>query len=200
MPDEVTTQSAATPEVEEAAAAFYGDYLKLKAFHVRLSGMMSYRGRNAEFDAGLKRLVGGQRKLMFQLRNLYVEAYDLLPADKRAEVFRWIVSVTGQLKAFASELGGLGIAPLVIVAGVLITAATATALVAWHRAITAQGKALDNQARMIPLVEAGIVDPSVLKPVAPALGLSGVIGNLSSVLLIVGLIYAAVKLFGDRAK
>lgn len=198
MPDEVTTQSAATPEVEEAAAEFYGDYLKLKAFHVRLSGMMSYRGRNAEFDAGLERLIGEQRKLMFQLRSLYAEAYDLLPADKRAEVFRWIVSVTGQLKAFASELGGLGIAPLVIVAGVLITATTATALVAWHRAITAQGKALDNQARMIPLVEAGIVDPSVLKPVAPALGLSGVIGNLSSVLLIIGLIYGAVKLFGDR--
>lgn len=200
MPDEVITDSKATPEMEEAAAAFYGDYLKLKTYHVRLSRMMSYRGRNAEFDAGLKRLVQDQRKLMFQLRSLYAEAYDLLPADKRAEVFRWIVQATGQLKAFASDLGGLGIAPLVIVAGVLITAATATALVAWHRAITAQGKALDNQARMIPLVEAGIVDPDVLKPVAPAPSLSGVIGSLSSVLLIVGLIYGAVKLFGDRKK
>ena len=200
MPDEVITDSKATPDMEEAAAAFYGDYLKLQTFHVRLSRMMSYRGRNAEFDAGLKRLVQDQRKLMFQLRSLYAEAYDLLPADKRAEVFRWIVLATGQLKAFASELGSLGIAPLIIVAGVLITAATATALVAWHRAITAQGKALDNQARMIPLVEAGIVDPDVLKPVAPAPSLSGVIGSLSSVLLIVGLIYGAVKLFGDRKK
>lgn len=200
MPDEVITDSKATLEMEEAASAFYGDYLKLKAYHVRLSRMMSYRGRNEKFDAGLKLLVHDQRKLMFQLRNLYADAYDLLPADRRSEVFRWIVQATGQLKTFASEFSGLGIAPLVIVAGVLITAATATALVAWHRAITAQGKALDNQARMIPLVEAGIVGPDVLKPVAPALGLSGVIGNLSSVLLIVGLIYGAVKLFGAREK
>jgi len=198
MPDEVTTDSVATPEMEEAAAAFYSDFLKLKTFHVQLSRMVSLQGRNTEFDAGLKSLVMEQRKLMFQLRNLYAEAYDLLPADRRSEVFRWIVEATGELKTFASELGSLGVAPLVIVAGVLISASTATALVAWHRAITAQGKALDNQARLIPLVEAGVVDPSILKPVAPALGLSGVIGNLSSVLLIVGLIYGAVKLFGDR--
>lgn len=197
MPEEVTTRSAATPDMEEAATSFYADYEKLKTFHVRLSRMMSYRGRNAEFDAGLKSLVTEQRRLMFELRNLYVGAYELLTADRRSEVFRWIVQTTGELKAFASDLGSLGIAPLVIVAGVLITGATATALVAWHRAITAQGKALDNQARMIPLVEAGVVDPSVLKPVAPAPGLSGVIGNLSSVLLIVGLIYGAVKLFGE---
>jgi len=198
MPDEVTTQSKATPEMEEAAAAFYGDFLKLKTYHVQLSRMMVYRGRNTEFDAGLQSLVTGQRKLMFELRNLYAEAYDLLPVDKRSEVFGWIVRTTGELKTFASELGALGIAPIVIVAGVLLAAGTATALVAWHRAITAQGKALDNQARMIPLVEAGLLDPSVLKPVAPAPGLSSVIGSLSSVLLIIGLIYGAVKLFGSR--
>jgi hypothetical protein len=184
-------------QVREAAEAFYPDFLKVVGFHNRINELWPYRGKSAEFDQGLERIIERQKGLMFELRNLYAEAYDLLPEDKRAAVFRWIVQATGELSRMETGLASLGIAPVIIVAGVIIAAATAGALVAWHREISNQEKALENQARLIPLVESGVVSPDVLKPVDTGGSVLGTISNLGNMLLFGVMVWAAVKLFGE---
>lgn len=197
MPE--TNDLTASPELQKAAAEFYQDFLKLTEFQKEINQYVKYHGRNPQYDAGLKDLVTRQKKLLFELRNLYADAYDLLPKDKRALVFRWIVQTTGELKKISAGLGDLGLVPLVIVAGVIIAASTGVALIAWHREISNQAVALENQRKMIPLVEAGLVPGELLKPVTPAPGLAGAIGSLGNVVLIGIAIWAAVKFFGGKS-
>lgn len=179
-------------EVEEAANEFWNDFTKVVDFQYRLTELVKLQGRNVQFDTGLKTVLEKQRKLLFDLRTLYAGAYDLLSENRRSIVFRWIVKATGELKEIGTALGGLGIAPLVIVGGVLLTGAIAGLLVGWHRQISVQGQALTNQERMIPLVESGKLPAEVLRP-APVGGLTGMIGNLSTVALIVAALWFASK-------
>jgi hypothetical protein len=179
-------------EVEEAANEFWNDFTKVVDFQYRLTELVKLQGRNAQFDTGLKTLLDKQRKLLFDLRSLYAGAYDLLSENRRSIVFRWIVKATGELKEIGTALGSLGVVPLVIVGGVLLTGAIAALLVGWHRQISVQGQALSNQEKMIPLVESGALPAEVLRP-APVGGLTGMIGNLSTVALIVAALWFASK-------
>jgi len=131
-------------EIQQAAAAFFSDFKDVQEFHEKIMRMSEYTGKNVEYDAGLKEITDRQHRLMFELRNLYVNAYELLSPEQRSIVFKWIVKATGELKATAETLGDLGIAPIVIVGGVLISGLVATALVAWHREISVQRAALEN--------------------------------------------------------
>lgn len=179
-------------EVEEAANEFWNDFTKVVDFQHRLLTLYKLKGRDARFDAGLKALLDQQKKLTFDLRTLYAGAYDLLSETRRTIVFRWIVKTTGELKEIEGALGSLGVVPLVIVGGVLLTGAIAGLLVGWHRQISVQAQALANQEKMIPLVEAGKLPAEVLKP-APVGGLTGMLGNLSTVALIVAVLWFASK-------
>lgn len=190
MPDEVVNLTQR--EVEEAANEFWNDFTKVVDFQHRLMELYKLKGRDAKFDTGLNDLYKQQSKLLFDLRTLYAGAYDLLSEARRSIVFRWIVKATGELKGVESALAGLGVVPLVIVGGVLLTGAIAGLLVGWHRQISVQGKALENQEKMIPLVQQGILPAEVLKP-APVGGLTGILGNLSTIALIIGVIWFASK-------
>ena len=190
MPTDVNNITQA--EVEEAANEFWNDFTKVVDFQYRLTELLKLQGRNAEFDASLKTLLDKQRKLLFDLRTLYAGAYDLLSENRRSIVFRWIVKATGELKGIEGALGSLGVVPLVIVGGVLLTGAIAGLLVGWHRQISVQAQALANQEKMIPLVEAGILPAEVLKPVAVG-GLTGMLGNLGTVALIIAVLWFGSK-------
>lgn len=190
MPVDMNNMTQA--DVEAAANEFWNDFTKVVDFQHRIMKLYGLKGRHAPFDAGLEGLLARQKELMFDLRTLYTGAYDLLSENRRAIVFRWIVKATGELKDVEGALGSLGVLPLVIVGGVLLTGAVAGVLVGWHRQISVQGKALGNQERMIPLVEAGVLPASVLKP-APISGLTGLLGNLGTVAAIVALLWVASK-------
>lgn len=193
----VDVNSITQKEIEEAANDFWNDFTKVVDFQYRLTELVKLKGRNVQFDTGLKTLLDRQRKLVFDLRSLYAGAYDLLSENRRSLVFRWIVKTTGELKNIEGSLGGLGVAPLVIVGGVLLTGAIAGLLVGWHRQISVQGQALTNQEKMIPLVESGVLPAEVLRP-APVGGLSGMIGNLGTIALIVGVIWFASKFLESK--
>lgn len=188
----VNVNNITQTEVEEAANEFWNDFTKVVDFQYRLAELVKLQGRNAEFDAGLKTVLDRQKKLLFDLRTLYAGAYDLLSENRRSIVFRWIVKATGELKQIEGALGSLGVVPLVIVGGVLLTGAIAGLLVGWHRQISVQGQALSNQEKMIPLVEAGILPAEVLKP-APVGGLAGMLGNLGTVALIIAVLWFGSK-------
>jgi len=190
MPTDVNNITQA--EVEEAANEFWNDFTKVVDFQYRLTELVKLQGRNAQFDTGLKTVLDKQKKLLFDLRTLYAGAYDLLSENRRSIVFRWIVKATGELKEIEGALGSLGVVPLVIVGGVLLTGAIAGLLVGWHRQISVQAQALANQEKMIPLVEAGILPAEVLKPVAVG-GLTGMLGNLGTVALIIAVLWFGSK-------
>jgi len=190
MPTDVNNITHA--EVEEAANEFWNDFTKVVDFQYRLTELVKLQGRNAQFDTGLKTVLDKQRKLLFDLRTLYAGAYDLLSENRRSIVFRWIVKATGELKGIEGALGSLGVVPLVIVGGVLLTGAIAGLLVGWHRQISVQAQALANQEKMIPLVEAGVLPAEVLKPVAVG-GLTGMLGNLGTVALIIAVLWFGSK-------
>ena len=96
------------------------------------------------------------------------------------------------MKQIEGALGSLGVLPLVIVGGVLLSGAIAGLLVGWHRQISVQAQALANQEKMIPLVEAGVLPAEVLKPVAVG-GLTGMLGNLGTVALIIAVLWFGSK-------
>ena len=181
-------------EIEEAALSFFSDFKDVQSFHDQILQMSNYTGRNVEYDTNLKEIVERQRRLMFELRNLYVNAYELLSADQRSIVFRWIVKATGELKATAETLGGLGIAPFIIIGAVVLTSVVATGLVAWHREISVQQAALANQAKLIPLVAAGKLPAEVLRPVQPTT-IASAVSDFSTVLILLGGLYLAWKLY-----
>jgi hypothetical protein len=182
-------------EVEKAARAFYSDFKKLEAYHLKIVSLMSYSGRESAYDGPLKSMLDRQESLMFGLRNLYVDAYDLLSKSRQLEVFRWIVKATGELRSYQ---GQLGIAPVVVIAGVLLTAATAGALVSWHRMVDVQGKAISYQESLLPLVLKGELPPDVLKPVIGDGGLSGLI-DVIPVLLIGAVVLYGISVFKGKS-
>ena len=167
-------------DVEEAARSFYTDFKKVRSLHSRLIPLLSYSGREWDYDGSLRDVLARQEELMFGLRNLYVDAYDLLSPRRRSEVFKWIVTATGELQ---SSKGQLGLAPILVIAGVIMTAATATALVAWHRLIGVQSKAISYQESLIPFVVSGDLPSDVLVPDIPGNGLSGLMGVLPFLLV-----------------
>lgn len=191
MPETINISES---EIQEAASNFYPDFQKVMQFHERIQALEDYRGRSQEFDASLRSIVARQKDLMFGLRNLYADAYELLPPAQRSIVFKWIVKATGELKQTSDNLGQLGIVPIIIIAGVIITAATATALVAWHRAISVQGKALDNQAQMIRLVAEGKLPPEVLKP-GTTTTIAESLSSFGTVLLLIAIGYIGLQLY-----
>lgn len=181
-------------EIQEAAAMFFSDFRDVQSFHDRILQLAVHTGKNAEYDAGLKLIVGRQKHLMFELRNLYVNAYELLSPDQRSVVFRWIVQATGELEATAETLGDLGMAPFIIVGAVVISGLVATALVAWHRQISVQQKAIENQEKLIPLVLKGDLPADVLVSTQPPT-VSSAISSFSGVLLLLGGLFLAWKLY-----
>lgn len=187
-------QEVTEAEVQQAAAAFFSDFKDVQSFHDQILAMSAHTGKDPGFDAGLREIVGRQERLMFELRNLYANAYELLTAGQRSVVFRWIVKATGELKATSETLSGLGIAPFIIVGAVVLSGITATALVAWHREISVQQKALENQAQMIPLVAKGVLPADVLKPPAPTT-ISSAISGVTNVLLWLGGLFLAYKIY-----
>lgn len=191
MPDTSTITDA---DVQEAAQNFYNDFGKVMEFHTAIQEMARYSGRNGDYDAGLRDLIARQKELMFGLRSLYADVYELLTPAQRSIVFKWIVQATGELKTTSDSLGNLGIAPLIIVAGIIITAATATALVAWHRQISLQKQALEYQATLLPLVTEGKLPADVLKPATPT-GISETVNNVVQVALVIALAFLGLKLW-----
>lgn len=181
-------------EVQEAAAMFFSDFRDVQGFHDRILRLAVHTGKSVEYDAGLKPIVERQKQLMFGLRNLYVNAYELLSPKQRSVVFRWIVQATGELKATAETLGGLGFGPFIIVGGVVISGLVATALVAWHREISTQQKALELQEKLIPLVAEGKLPADVLRPLPPTT-ISSAISGFSNVLLLLGGLFLVWKLY-----
>jgi len=181
-------------EIQEAASKFFSDFKDVQDFHDQILRFAKYTGTNAEYDAGLRDIVERQKRLMFELRNLYVNAYELLTPGQRSVVFRWIVQATGELKATSDTLGDLGIAPFIIIGGVVLAGVVATALVAWHREISVQQSALENQAKLIPLVAEGKIPADVLRPVPPTT-ITTAISDFSNVLLWLGGLFLAWKLY-----
>jgi hypothetical protein len=181
-------------EIQEAAAMFFSDFRDVQEFHDRILRFAMHTGRNAKYDAGLRSIVERQKRLMFELRNLYVNAYELLSQGQRSVVFRWIVQATGELKATAETLGGLGIAPFIIIGGVVVSGVVATALVAWHREISNQRKALELQEELIPLVAEGKLPADVLRPLPPTT-ISSAISGFSNALLLLGGLFLVWKLY-----
>lgn len=186
-------------EIREAAGAFFSDFEQVMTFHGQIVSMAQYRGRNNEFDQGLKAITDRQTELMFGLRNLYAETYEWLTPAQRSLLYKWIVRATGELREVKGALGEMGIAPLIIIAGVIVTAATATALVAWHREIGVQQQALANQAKLIPLVAEGKIPADVLQPYQPTT-ISSAITSLSQVALLIAAGYIAWKLYQQWQK
>jgi len=162
-----TVQNPTETEVREAAAVFFDDFEKVMTFHDQIQAMAQYRGRNNTFDQGFSSIVDRQSRLMFGLRDLYADTYEWLTPPQRSLLYKWIVSATGELREIKAGFGQLGIAPIIIIAGIAITAATAGALVAWHREISVQAQALANQAELIPLVAEGKIPSDVLRPLQP---------------------------------
>jgi len=183
-------------EIQEAAAMFFSDFRDVQSFHDRILRLSAHTGRNAGYDTGLREIVERQKLLMFELRNLYVNAYELLSPEQRAVVFRWIVQATGELKATAETLGGLGIAPFIVIGAVVISGLTAAALVAWHRQISVQQKALENQEKLLPLVLKGQLPTDVLLPVQPPT-IASAISSVSGVALLLGGLWLAWKLYNQ---
>jgi hypothetical protein len=175
---------------------FFSDFRDVQSFHDRILRLSAHTGKNVGYDTGLREIIERQKLLMFELRNLYVHAYELLSPEQRAVVFRWIVQATGELKATAEMLGGLGIAPFIVIGAVVISALTATALVAWHRQISVQAKALEAQEKLIPLVVKGVLPSDVLMPVRPP-SLSSAISSISGVALLIGGMWLAWKLYNQ---
>lgn len=191
-----TTIEPTQAEMQEAAAKFFSDFRDVQSFHDRILRLSVHTGKNAEYDTGLREIVERQKQLMFELRNLYVHAYELLSPEQRAVVFRWIVQATGELKATAETLGDLGVAPFVIIGGVVVSGLIATALVAWHRQISVQAKALEHQEKLLPLVAKGVLPSDVLMPVQPP-SLSSAISSVSGVALLLGGLWLAWKLYNQ---
>lgn len=193
------TSQVSESDVQEAFGSFYDDFGQVMQFHDAIQKMAPYVGRNAQYDAGLKSIVARQNELMFNLRNLYADMYPSLNPTQQTLLYNWIVKATGQLRSVSDSLGNLGIAPIIIIAGVALTALTATALVAWHRQISVQRQALEQQAALIPLVAEGKVPADVLKPiVTPSIGQT--ISTLGSVLMWGVGIWAAFKLYEESKK
>lgn len=193
------TSQVSEGDVQEAFASFYDDFGQVMQFHDVIQQMAPYIGRNSQYDAGLKTIVDRQNELMFELRNLYADMYPSLNPTQQSLLYNWIVKATGQLRTVSDTLGNLGIAPIIIIAGVAITALTATALVAWHRQISLQREALKQQAALIPLVAEGKVPADVLKPMTSP-SISQTISTLGSIVMWAVGIWAALKLYEGSKK
>lgn len=189
-----TVKEPTQAEIQEAAGRFFSDFRDVQGFHDQILRFAAHTGKNAKYDAGLREIIERQKWLMFELRNLYVNAYELLPPEQRSVVFRWIVQSTGELKATSGTLGDLGVAPFIIVGGVVLAGIVATALVGWHREISVQQAALENQSKLIPLVAAGEIPADVLMPVPPTT-ISTAISGFSNVLLWLGGLFLVYQLF-----
>jgi hypothetical protein len=156
----------ARQDIETAAQSFASDLYNVAILHDKLMALMSYYGRDPDYDAKIPGLVSRQREIMFNLRTAYAEAYPILDEQSQAAAGRFIREATAQLKnqpqASASK-SGLGLAPVVLVGGVIISAVAAGALVAFHRLITVQRKEIELQERLVPLVQKGELPPEVLQ-------------------------------------
>ena len=190
MPDTLNLTDA---EVREAAATFFSDFEKVMRFHDQILAMVDYWGKNKRFDQGLSPIIERQNQLMFGLRNLYADTYELLTPPQRSLLYKWIVSATGELRSVKESLG-FAVTGTIIVAGVIITLATATALVAWHREIGVQQQALANQAKLIPLVAEGKLPADVLQPYQPTT-IARSITAIGQVALLIAAGYIAWKLY-----
>jgi hypothetical protein len=181
--------------VEEAAQSFYADFKLLQAFHAELGRLMAYYGKAPSFDQRQREIVQRQTDLMFELRNLFVEAYDLLPPEKQSEVFNWIVKATGELKVYRNALDRLGLPFVIVAGGVVLSALTAGALVVWHKSIQTQAKAIELQKTLVPLVVEGKLPADVLKP-APASGIGGLLQAIPGVVIAAAVVLLLPRLIG----
>jgi hypothetical protein len=164
-------------EIETAAKNFAADLFEVSKLHDRLISLLSYYGRSPKFDRNIPELVNRQREIMFNLRTAFAEAYPILDEKSQTAAGRFIREATAQLRDQPKPPGqepGLGLAPVVIVGGVIISAIAAGALVAFHRLISVQKKEIDLQEKLIPLVKAGDLPPDVLQRQA---GLFGGLNN-----------------------
>lgn len=158
-------------EVTEAAKSFWTDIQKVRDLHRRLKDLVPYFGRDPEFDKGLREALLIQRKIMFDLRTAFGDAYQFLTEPQQIEAGQFIRTAQNELFNFYDKAGisyrleGLGIAPVLIILGVAITALAAGALVGLHRNISLQEKKIKYQESLIPLVEAGTLPGDVLKPI-----------------------------------
>lgn len=170
-------------EVKEAVRTFYPDYQKLRRMTEELEELMKLSGRSSSYDDPLRKTIARQEELIIQMRQIFAEIYELLSPAEQEEIGRWIL---GSVKRVREYRQTLGIAPaVIIIGGVVIAAATATALVAWHRAISVQEKAIEYQRTLIPLVAKGDLPPEVLKPIkAPGGGLLEMLPTLAVVGLV----------------
>lgn len=156
----------ANQDIETAAQSFASDLYEVSVLHDKLMTLLSYYGQNPEYDARIPGLVSRQREIMFNLRTAYAEAYPILDERSQAAAGRFIREATAQLKdqpQVSTPGSGLGLAPVVLVGGVIVSAIAAGALVAFHRLITVQKKEIELQGRLVPLVREGKLPPEVLQ-------------------------------------
>lgn len=164
MPEIVELDKA---QVQKAWDNFWDDFYEVVKAQDRIDYYLTHVGKVPRFDAGLKDLIVRQRQILFDLRTVFAELYDYFNATQQQNIASFIRRATVSLKVspelysgFARTFG-LGVAPLILIGGVVISLIAGGALLAYHRNISLQKERVALQEKLLPLVEAGKLPPEV---------------------------------------
>lgn len=161
MPD---VQNLSQEEVQKAYNEFWNDFFDVVKLQDRFEKLLPFFGQDPTYDRGLADIIERQKQILFDLRTIYGELYDSFNEVQQRNIGEFIRRATAKIPGVRmSGLGALGIAPLILAGGVVISILAAGALVAYHRNISMQKDRIALQEKMIPLVASGELPPEVLE-------------------------------------
>lgn len=180
--------------VESAYAEFWDDFYEVVKAQDAIESYLPYYGLNDSFDEGLQDLVVRQKQIISDLTTVYGELYDYLNETQQVNIGGFIRRSVQTLHSDSLPqglLGRLGVAPLLLAAGITLTILAGGALLAYHRNISLQKERLAMQEKLLPLVASGEISADVLETISEttASDSGGIFGNLFSniqTLLLVG--------------
>lgn len=138
--------------VQDAYNSFWNDFYEVVKAQDQIEGYLPAYGVDKEFDSGLIDLVQRQKQILFDLRTIYGELYDSFNETQQINIGDFIRRATISLteERLPPGLSGLGIAPIILAGGLVVSIIAGGALIAYHRNISLQKERLAMQEKLIP--------------------------------------------------
>jgi hypothetical protein len=188
MPEIVELDKA---QVQNAWNEFWNDFYEVVKAQDRIDYYLTHTGKVTRFDEGLQDLIARQRQILFDLRTVFSELYEYFNPTQQQNIASFIRRATTSLKVSPQLSGGfgLGVAPLILIGGVVVSLVAGGALLAYHRNISLQKERIKLQEKLLPLVETGKLPPEVVKevfkqPTKEAGFFEGLFANIGNLILI----------------